>query len=325
MCGIFIAISKKKIFPKKEINSAIKNLSNRGPDFAFHKIFLNKVLFINTILSVNGKINKKKIISSNSDRFHISYNGEIYNQKELEKKYNLKKNFDNDTVFLANLHDYEKPKKIMKLLNGMFAYAVFDKKKNKIFFGCDPQGEKKLFIFNNNDYFILSSNIDSIQKFVKKNFEINYSELESYFSTRHFCLDEKTIYKNINIVKNFFTYSYDIKNNNLQKTRYDNPINWISKKKYMFFMNKKKNKVIEYFDQLFKKVAKNMLPEIKFGSIFSGGVDSSLQSYYLSHDNNLKNLYCLHHPKKDKITENNPKFHKFIKQKIIIQTCNATH
>ena len=66
-----------------------------------------------------------------------------------------------------------------------------------------------------------------------------------------------------------------------------------------------------------------MVPDIKFGSIFSGGVDSSLQSYYLTKYKNLKYLYCLHHPGKDKITEKIINFEKFVNKKIIVKVCNV--
>ena len=51
----------------------------------------------------------------------------------------------------------------------MFAIILFDKKENKIFFYCDPQGEKKLFYYNHDGNFIISSSIKPIINYLKKN------------------------------------------------------------------------------------------------------------------------------------------------------------
>ena len=58
------------------------------------------------------------------------------------------------------------PVKAAKKLDGMYAYAFFDRKKDKISFVTDPQGEKKLFIYNDKDYFIVSSTILAVKKFI---------------------------------------------------------------------------------------------------------------------------------------------------------------
>ena len=49
----------------------------------------------------------------------------------------------------------------------MYAYAFFDRKQDKISFVTDPQGEKKLFIYNDKDYFIVSSTILAVKKIYK--------------------------------------------------------------------------------------------------------------------------------------------------------------
>ena len=115
MCGIFVAVSKKKkIISRQQILNTCAALNNRGPDALLSSLFFKKkILFINTILSVNGSLKKnQKLFRSKSKRFYISYNGEIYNQDNIVKKYNLKNSFTNDTSFLVSLHDYETPKKI---------------------------------------------------------------------------------------------------------------------------------------------------------------------------------------------------------------------
>ena len=65
----------------------------------------------------------------------------------------------------------------------------------KFIFCTDPQGEKNWFIYNDKDFFIASSTIQAIRKFITLD-DINYDVLSDYFSTRHF-YSLKTIYKNL--------------------------------------------------------------------------------------------------------------------------------
>ena len=74
---------------KKELNKnhcikSLKTLTNRGPDKIFHN-FLNNRLFIgNSILQINGK-SKRGPNLYNNKKVYLSYNGEIYNYKLIEK------------------------------------------------------------------------------------------------------------------------------------------------------------------------------------------------------------------------------------------------
>ena len=131
MCGIFVAISKKKKLNKQICINSAKNLYNRGPDIFKYNFFLDKRLFIsNTILSITGLTKKNKnLYRSKSENYAISFNGEIYNYQNLNRIYlNNQLSFDNltDTEVLVNLYDSVSHNRIPKLLNVMFAYAIYN-------------------------------------------------------------------------------------------------------------------------------------------------------------------------------------------------------
>ena len=88
MCGIFIAFSKKTPLNKNICNSAIKELFNRGPDsLKYNYYFNNSLFFANTVLSITGKTSfDNKIITSKNKNYCVSFNGEIYNYKNLNAK-----------------------------------------------------------------------------------------------------------------------------------------------------------------------------------------------------------------------------------------------
>ena len=75
------------------------------------------------------------------------------------------------------------------LINGMFAYIVYDKKLRKLFFSTDPQGEKD-YINMRTKLFILSSTIKSIKEYLGE-CKFNINSFRDYFSTRHFLMNDK--------------------------------------------------------------------------------------------------------------------------------------
>ena len=80
----------------------------------------------------------------------MSFNGEIYNYDFLRKTYipniKLKDNFS-DSEVLINLYEKLNGSKVPSLLNGMFAYVIYDKVKDNIIIVNDVQGEKNLYYF----------------------------------------------------------------------------------------------------------------------------------------------------------------------------------
>ena len=106
MCGIFIVLSKKIKLNKQACASSVEDLFNRGPDILKTNYFFNDTLFFaNTVLSVTGNFSKSKnLVSSNNKNFFISFNGEIYNYKELNNLYLNDTKIVTDTEVLVNLH-----------------------------------------------------------------------------------------------------------------------------------------------------------------------------------------------------------------------------
>ena len=138
---------EKKALNKKKCNLSFNAIKNRGPDFSLSKYFLNNKLFIgNTILQVTGKVDKKKLSTCEDKRFYISFNGEIYNYKNLKKLNKFSISASNDTSKIIKLHKYNSPINILKSIEGMFAYAVYDNQNNKIYYATDPQGEKNYLV-----------------------------------------------------------------------------------------------------------------------------------------------------------------------------------
>ena len=111
---------------------------------------------------------------------------------------------------------------------------------------------------------------------------------------------------------------YLIDKDQIKTKIFENPINWINKEKYKKFNSMSEKDLVDFFHNIFLKQLNLMIPKVKFASICSGGIDSSLQTAMI---NSLKQNFVvgsLHHHKKDKITENLSGFEKKLKKKIHI-------
>tara|TARA_B100000767_G_scaffold275165_1_gene310782 strand:- start:1129 stop:2901 length:1773 start_codon:yes stop_codon:yes gene_type:complete len=321
MCGIFLVFSKKgDPLPEERCKKASYELYNRGPDFFKFSLLRNKTLYIsNTILSITGTPEKDhRIHQSTNKNYSLSYNGEIYNYLDLCKQYlpHIKAGEKiTDTKVLLNLHEKLNSNSIPKLLNGMFAYVVYDNKKDDLIIANDVQGEKNLFFFENSEFLIISSTITSILKF-NKIYDLDESTIKDYFTTRHFMSHKKTCFKNINLFSTGSIHRYSLNNKRMVNQKYDDPLNWISEKKYRKFEKTNENEIIDLLDYKLNQQIKLMIPKVKFGCIVSGGIDSSLQAAILSrHKEPHKNL-VIDHGSKDTIMQHIDKFTPYFKKKI---------
>ncbi len=182
MCGIVGYVNyKKDISNSKNILINMNNtLSKRGPDeegyfIRKHIAIAHKRLIV--IDPEGGKqpmvsVSNKSTISSTSSKmtvyfnstYIISYNGQIYNTKELRKT--LEENgftFDGhcDTEVLLKSYIYY-GKNVVKHLNGIYAFAIWDSQKEELFMARDHFGVKPLFYTMQNNSFIFASEIKAI-------------------------------------------------------------------------------------------------------------------------------------------------------------------
>ncbi len=102
-------------------------------------------------------------MSDKDNSIHIIFNGEIYNYKELKKKLEGKYKFKStsDTEFILYLYK-EKGEKLLEDLRGMFAFAIWDSKKEKLLMARDRFGIKPVYYNYSKEYFIFASELKGI-------------------------------------------------------------------------------------------------------------------------------------------------------------------
>ena len=161
MCGITgILVHGNEISSSlKSIKSMTRMLHHRGPDDS--RIYSDYPIALgHTRLSViDLTTNAAQPMSSSCGRYTIVYNGEIYNFKEL--RYNLINQgivFDSESDTEVLLQCYIKyGKKTLNLVNGIFSFAIRDKKLRKLFAARDPMGVKPFYYYVDRKIFVFAS------------------------------------------------------------------------------------------------------------------------------------------------------------------------
>lgn len=272
MCGIFGYFADKKLNDEK----IIELLSKRGPDNnsiidisnrkKIKKLFHARL----SIIDLDQRANQPLL--DRSGRYLITYNGEIYNFKDIKeelinKGYIFSTTSDTEVVLYSFI---EWGEKVLLKLRGMFAFGIYDKQEESCFLARDPFGIKPLYYYFDGISFVFSSLlIPIIYSGVKEKFTINKEAIDDYLSTGSF-IQPDTIFIEINSLKpgHYLLYKNDsIKIYNYFTEKNNNKIE--SFKNYKEIVENVRKVVIDSVD-------KHLVSDVPVGVLLSSGIDSSI-------------------------------------------------
>ena len=284
MCGIngiFHFQSQRKV-DSKILTKMRDSMDHRGPDdqglFVENNIGLGHRRL--SILDVSAAGHQP--FSSDDERFVMVYNGEIYNFKEFYPElksngFDIKTGADTEVLLkLFQLHG----SKMLHRLNGMFAFAIWDKMKKELTVARDRMGVKPLYYSFSNETFYFASEQKALFK-AGLPLKIAQDGLEEYIFNR-FVAGENTLYENIKKVlpghimtihkggKVVSEKWWDLKSEIQNQPKIHNPLEWFR----------------ETFDD---SVKLRMVSDVPVGVLLSGGLDSSSILASL-HDQKYKNI-----------------------------------
>ena len=280
MCGIGGKIEfKEENFIEKDFLLKINKFQkHRGPNASGIWISKNKKIGLShtrlSILDVSKKANQPFI---NTD-YVLTFNGEIYNFKEikiiLEKKGYKFNTTNSDTEVL--LFAYKEWKTdCLSYLRGMFAFAIWDNIDKKLWLVRDRVGIKPLYYKKNDKGFIFASEIKSILLDKSYKPEIDEESLFHYLS--FLCTPApNTMFKNIKKIEAGSWLLVD-KNGNLTKKKYWDPIE--NKENFIDDELIFKEKI---YKELKNAVKLRTVSDVDVGVFLSGGIDSSTNATLFS-------------------------------------------
>lgn len=268
MCGITGIVSFDKPIGRKNLSKMLSQIKHRGPDQRGTYIKPHVSMGIQR-LSIIDVITGNQPIENEDGSIAVVFNGEIYNYRELTenliKKGHIFKT-KSDTEVLVHLYEVY-GEGMSKYINGMFAFAVWDKKRQLIFISRDPVGIKPLYYFQKGEELIFGSELKTILTDESLKREINIDALRIYSIFGY-------IPSNISIFKNIYKLPPG-SNLIFSKTR-KKIVNYYSVDSKNFSDDQNIDKILE------EAVISQSMADVPLGVLLSGGIDSSLISYYLT-------------------------------------------
>ena len=280
MCGIVGSFNFTDL-SEQDLSKMCESISHRGPDntgFFFDK--LNKVAFGHLRLSIlDVRENANQPMKSNNGRYLITYNGEIYNYKKIKEKIdkenkniNLKWQTTSDTEVLVNAIQFFGLQNTLAMLEGMYAFAIYDKLLNKITLCIDKIGEKPLYYFLDNNQLFFSSDLKAFNILKKKiKFSINKDSVNEFIKYGFICAPH-TIYNKIFKIEP--SQYIEVTKFDLKKNYYDKTV----EQEQGCNVYSKIDPVDKLNSLLTESVSKMLNADVPVGCFLSGGIDSSLVS-----------------------------------------------
>ena len=266
MCG-FVGFCSKNVKDRNVIKEMNNQIIHRGPDSDGY-YFDKDVNFGFRRLSIIDLHEGSQPILNESGDTAIIFNGEIYNFQELRedlvaKGYKFKTHTDTEVI----LHGYEEygEEGILAKLRGMFAFTIWDSKKEKLFGARDHFGIKPYYYALLDGDLLFGSEVKSFLKYPKFKKAVNEKALKHYLVFQYNPLEE-TFFKGVKKLRPGHYYIYE--NGKMEiKTYYNLTLDY----KDMTF----DEAVGKIEKEVEESVKYHKISDVEVGSFLSGGVDSS--------------------------------------------------
>ena len=198
----------------------------------------------------------------------ITYNGEIYNYREIRQELetrNYKFHSDSDTeVLLAAYAEWGQ--ECVNHFRGMFAFCIVDRKEQKLFLARDHFGQKPLFFHKNGHCFAFASELQSLRQlpgFPRDKFNV---QAFGHYFRYGFIPSPNTAFKDVYSLKPGHTLTVEFGSGNYEVRQYWKP-------SVTADLIIKEEELTAKFDE---SVKLHLRADVPVGVFLSGGIDSSL-------------------------------------------------
>ena len=199
MCAILghLAFNPKHRLLQSDLSDLNDLMTHRGPDSA--GIYSEGPVTLATrrlaIIDIPGGVQPMR---SKDNRYIIAFNGEIYNYKEIrkdliERGFPIQTNSDTEVLLYSYI---DAGPECLSRLNGMFAFAIWDKEQKSLFLARDRLGVKPLYYACDDKRLLFSSEITPIHRSGLFELEINKRSVVDLLAYWYIC-DPQTIFKDV--------------------------------------------------------------------------------------------------------------------------------
>ncbi len=280
MCGIVGFYSPNQYFQENHLKNMSNAIKHRGPDadgfFADGLVGLGHRRL--SILDLSEKANQPMF--SHDERYVVVFNGEIYNYKELAKQISYKLKTTSDTEVILELFSKNNFNMVYQL-NGMFAFALYDRVEKSLLLVRDRVGIKPLYYYWDEENLAFASELKSLLALPITQ-EYNKTALSSFLHLGYIPAPHSA-YKNIHKLEAGAWLKID-KDGIIKQHYWD-----ISQKIYtkdtqkkLFLLNKEEDAKKHLEKLLESSVEYQLISDVPLGVFLSGGIDSSIVTAFAS-------------------------------------------
>jgi asparagine synthase (glutamine-hydrolysing) len=284
MCGItgLVDLTGRQVH-LETIKAMTETIKHRGPDGEGQWVHQNVGLGHTRLAVIDLSDAAAQPMHSHDGRYALVYNGEIYNYQEIRSELQavgIRARTESDTEILL-LALIEWKEQALTKLNGMFAFAFFDKVEAELLLARDRYGIKPLYYSYKDSYFSFGSEQKAIKSGTDFKSEVDTEALIEYLSFQNIFSD-KTLEKHIKLLPA----------GHFLKIKSRNGLSFSVKQywDYHFCEPEKRRSEVEYteeLDYLFQQAVKRTLvSDVEIGAYLSGGIDSGSIAALASRENN---------------------------------------
>ncbi len=268
MCGIagIINIGHHKL-QTSAIQSMSDSIAHRGPDANGMYTDEHISLGHRRLSIIDLKESANQPMSDYAHRYLIIFNGEIYNYQEVKAQitdYPFQTESDTEVILAA----YKKwGPSCLKKLNGMFAFALWDKQEKELFVARDRLGKKPFYYYLSQDYFVFSSEVRSLLSSGLVPKQLNEDYLPEFFMYQA-PMDSHTLVRGVQQLK--AGHYALIKNGHIKEESF-----W-GYDEIQPVKDDYETAKIKVKELLIDSVRLRMISDVPIGAFLSGGIDSSV-------------------------------------------------
>ncbi|WP_332445139.1 asparagine synthase (glutamine-hydrolyzing) [Wolinella succinogenes] len=259
----------------EQFNQILSKIAHRGPDhqdFVWfnepeYQLYLGHVRL--SIIDLDERASQPMLFK---DRYLLVFNGEIYNYRELKEElllqgYGFATQSDSEVLLAA--YDFW-GEACVEHFNGMWAFAIYDKKRHSLFCSRDRFGVKPFYFYENEEIFVFASEIKALLPFLKEA-KLNPKVILPYLARGFLDGGSETFFDGVYRLEASSSLFYDLRGKQKSfQTYYSILLNPLSAKEREIPSSAK-----ELLSLLRQSVSLRLRSDVRVGACLSGGLDSS--------------------------------------------------
>lgn len=266
IAGIYFFDSQRAVLPE-DLLAMNNQMVHRGPDDAGHAIFGHFGMAMRR-LSIIDLAGGHQPLSNEDGTVWAVLNGEIYNFPELRRNLLARGHFfktHSDTEVLVHAYE-EYGQDFVRSLNGMFAFALWDRRQQKLILGRDRLGVKPLYYYQDEHMLAFGSEIKALAALPQIPREVNPEALDEFLSLEY-TLAPRTMWKGV----------WKLEPGHLlviQNRQVKHPCYWTGLVAPRHISEEEACELLR--QELGAAVRRRLISDVPLGAFLSGGIDSSI-------------------------------------------------